>query len=185
MIGNTFFETERLVLRPFDGGDAPILAACNNDPMVRMSFFTHTPTSIDRQRERIATFYQPGSDFIPFVVEVREEGHPIGMTALHRVDLVSRAAVFSICFCDGSCRGKGYAREVTDAMLEYSFQILNLHRIQLHVWVDNTAAVRTYEKVGFKHEGRLRDAMKHNGVYCDFFVMGILEDEWRALHNGE
>ncbi|MCC5877651.1 MAG: GNAT family N-acetyltransferase [Candidatus Sumerlaeia bacterium] len=185
MIGDSFIETERLILRAVESSDAPILAACNNDPVVRASFFTHTPTSVERQRERVDTFYQPGSDFIPFIVEVREGRQPIGMTALHRVDLVSRAAIFSICFCDGSCRGKGYAKEVTNVMLEYSFEVLNLHRIQLHVWVGNTAAVRTYEKVGFKHEGRLREAMKHNGVYCDFFVMGILEEEWRALRSDD
>lgn len=185
MIGDSFLESERLIFRPVEREDAHLLAACNNDPEVRASFFTHTPTSVDRQRERIATLYQPGGDYLPLVVCLKEDRHPIGITALHRVDLVSGAAIFSICFCDGAARGKGYAAEVTNKMLEYSFEILNLHRVQLHVWVDNLAGVRTYERVGFKHEGRLRDAMKHNGVYCDFLVMGILEDEWRALRDGQ
>ena len=32
-----------------------------------------------------------------------------------------------------------------------------------------------------RHEGVLREAMRHDGQWCDFLVMGLLEDEWRAL----
>lgn len=183
MYGNTFLESERLIYRALEPSDAPLVAACNNDPVVRVSFFTHTPTSIEAQAHRIASYYQPGSDYIPLAICEKEDRNTIGVTALHRVDLVSGAAVYSICICDPDSRGKGYAREVTGTMLQYAFDVLNLHRLQLHVWEGNTAGVRAYEKCGFKKEGLLREAMKHNGVYCNFLVMGILEEEWRKMRD--
>jgi RimJ/RimL family protein N-acetyltransferase len=177
---NIFLETERLYLRPLETGDAALLAACNNDPAVRESFFTHTPTSVARQAERIARLYTPGDDYIPLAICLWEADRAIGVTALHRVDLVSGAAVFSICLADREEWGKGYAREATDAMIAYAFDILNLHRLQLHVWTGNEAALRTYKKAGFALEGTLREAMTHRGVRCDFHVMGLLSREWRA-----
>lgn len=178
-MNNPFLTGKRLYMRPLEPDDARVLAACNNDPEVRTTFFTHTPTSIYNESQRIAGFYKPGADYIPFAICLKDDSLAIGLTAFHRVDLVSRAAVFSICLCDSAARGKGYAGDATRLMLQYGFDILNLHRIQLHVWTGNERAVRLYKECGFTQEGILREAMKHDGEYCDFYVMGILEDEWR------
>ena len=176
---NAFLTGEHMYLRPVEPDDAPLLAACNNDPAVRVSFFTHTPTNVANQIKKVESFYQPGSDYIPLVVCPKEEVRGIGITALHRVDLVSRAAVFSVCICDSAQWHKGYGGESTRLMLKYAFDILNLHRVQLHVWSGNSAGIAAYERAGFVKEGTLREAMVHDGKYCDFHVMGILEDEWR------
>ena len=182
MIFPGFLRGERVVLRPLEVADAPVLAACNNDPDVRVSFFTHTPVSVGQCQERIRGLYGPGADYLPLAICVA--GDPqlaaIGVTALHRVDLVSRAAVFSICIADPEHRGRGHAGEATRLVMAWAFDVLNLHRIQLHTWVGNAAGMRTYEKVGFVREGVLRQAMRHNNEWCDFLVMGLLADEWRA-----
>jgi RimJ/RimL family protein N-acetyltransferase len=44
----------------------------------------------------------------------------------------------------------------------------------------NTRAIAIYENIGFRHEGRLRDAYRDGDRWCDSVVMGILEDEFRA-----
>ncbi len=65
-------------------------------------------------------------------------------------------------------------------MVDYGFLTLGLNRIQLQVWVDNIAGVKAYERAGFKREGMLRQAMFHDGKYCDFLVMSILREEYLA-----
>lgn len=177
---NPFLIGDRVYLRAVEPEDAPIVAACNNDPSVRVSFFTHTPLSVALSAKRIESYYQPGADYIPFVICLMELDEGAGITALHRVDLVSHAAVFSVCISKPEHWGKGYGGEATRLMLKYAFDILNMHRIQLHVWTGNTAGIRAYENAGFTREGCLREAMAHDGRYCDFLVMGMLESEWRA-----
>ena len=154
-----FLELDRLCLRAVEAKDAPLLAACNNDPDVRQTFCTHTPTNLLQQEKQIESLYSAGSDYIPFVIQVKETGVAVGVTALHRVDLVSGAAVFSICLCDTESWGQGYAREALNGMLGYAFDVLNLHRVQLPVWAGNEKAFKAYKAAGFKEEGLLREAM--------------------------
>lgn len=48
----------------------------------------------------------------------------------------------------------------------------------LDVLAFNAWAIRLYEKVGFRHEGRLRDALWWDGAPHDLLLMAILATEW-------
>ncbi len=177
-----FIKGNNIDLRPAEPDDAALFAACNNSAEARLSFFTHTPCSLHNEERRIAEFYRSGTDYIPLVIckkNLYEGG--LGVTAFHRLDYVSRAAIFSICIPETNNWGHGYGQEATRLMMEYGFEILNLNRIQLHVWEKNERAIRAYGKAGFQREGLLREAMYHNGEYCNFLVMGLLAREWRSL----
>jgi RimJ/RimL family protein N-acetyltransferase len=49
----------------------------------------------------------------------------------------------------------------------------------------NEKAIRFYEKVGFREEGRQRDGYYCGHAYHDFVMMSILEDEFRQLHRAK
>ena len=65
-------------------------------------------------------------------------------------------------------------------LLRHGFRTLNLNRVYLRVHADNKRAIRTYEKVGFVHEGKLRQAVYKNGKYKDVLLMSVLHDEWNV-----
>jgi RimJ/RimL family protein N-acetyltransferase len=65
-------------------------------------------------------------------------------------------------------------------LLRHGFGTLNLNRVYLRVYADNQYAIRTYEKVGFVHEGRLRQAVYKYGKYSDVLMMSVLREEWDA-----
>jgi RimJ/RimL family protein N-acetyltransferase len=49
------------------------------------------------------------------------------------------------------------------------------HRVSLQVVADNAGAIRAYERAGFVHEGRLKEAfLDDDGKYHDQLVMGII-----------
>jgi RimJ/RimL family protein N-acetyltransferase len=60
---------------------------------------------------------------------------------------------------------KGYGTEAVELMVKYGFEMLNMHRIWLRVFERNKRAIRTYEKVGFIHEGQLRESDYKEGKY--------------------
>lgn len=45
----------------------------------------------------------------------------------------------------------------------------------------NEAALRFYDKVGFRKEGIQKEGYFYNHQYYDFIMMSILEDDYRAL----
>ena len=74
--------------------------------------------------------------------------------------------------------GKGYGTDAMKVFLRYAFCEMNLHRVSLSVFDYNPRAVRSYEKAGFKLEGRGREMILRDGQHFDVIYMGILQHEW-------
>jgi RimJ/RimL family protein N-acetyltransferase len=55
-----------------------------------------------------------------------------------------------------------------------------MQRVSLNVFEYNPRAIRSYEKCGFKHEGRARQAMNRDGRRWDLIFMGCLREEWEG-----
>jgi diamine N-acetyltransferase len=102
---------------------------------------------------------------------------PVGLVSLTNIDTVHRHAEFHILIGPDSAKDRGVGTLATRAMLQHGFGDLNLHRIALTVLARNARAIRVYEKVGFRREGVLRDAVYKNGAYQDLIAMAILGDE--------
>jgi RimJ/RimL family protein N-acetyltransferase len=74
--------------------------------------------------------------------------------------------------------GRGYGTDVMKVILRYAFTEVNLKRVTLTVFEYNPRAIRSYEKAGFCHEGRMRQVLNKEGKRWDILVMGILRNEW-------
>jgi RimJ/RimL family protein N-acetyltransferase len=79
---------------------------------------------------------------------------------------------------------KGYGTDTMKVCLRYAFLELGLQRVSLGVFEYNPRAVRSYEKAGFKLEGRTRYDAHREGKRYDSLWMGILREEW-LQKNGE
>jgi len=79
--------------------------------------------------------------------------------------------------------GKGYGTEAMNLTLQYAFSELNLRRVTLGVFEYNQRAVHSYEKAGFRLEGRMRGMLQRQGRRYDLLFMGILQDEWKQLQS--
>ncbi len=77
--------------------------------------------------------------------------------------------------------GKGYGTDAMKIMLRFAFTEINLYRVTLTVFEYNPRAIRSYEKVGFQHEGRLRGALLKDGKRWDMLYMGILREDWMEM----
>jgi RimJ/RimL family protein N-acetyltransferase len=76
-------------------------------------------------------------------------------------------------------RNQGYGAEAISTILDYAFGDLDLNRVGLSVFEFNEDAISTYDKLGFREEGRLRQALKRDAVFHDAILMSVLESEWR------
>lgn len=72
---------------------------------------------------------------------------------------------------------KGYGTDAIKTLLGYAFGKLDLSRIYLKVYTDNNRAIRCYQKVGFKKEGKLTRRSKEE-AFREIFLMRILKTEY-------
>jgi len=172
-----FISGKKIYLRSYQPGDEVMIARLENHPDPRATLFYALPTTVEQQRQKMERLLaDPGA--IVLTICAKESGEAVGQTSLLRIDWIGRMAIFYIGIADKSNWSKGYGSEATQLMLEYAFDTLNLNRVQLHVAVENEAAVSVYKRCGFSIEGTLREAMYHRGRHCDFYVMGVLRREW-------
>ena len=177
---NPFLIGEKIFLRPVEPEDTKFLSWGENDPIVREALFLALPVSLTNEQEKIEQFIK-SQDAIVLIIVEKESNKPVGQTAFFRIDYISRAAIFYLAILDPAYWSKGLGTEATQLMVDYAFKTLNLNRIQLHVCAENMPAIKIYKRVGFIKEGVLRQAMFRNGNYVDFWVMGILRNDWLAL----
>lgn len=75
--------------------------------------------------------------------------------------------------------GKGYATEVSKALIKMGFEKMNLHKIEAGVAVGNDASVRVLEKSGMTREGLRRKILPIRGEWKDGLLYAIVEDDPR------
>ena len=105
----------------------------------------------------------------------------IGFIAFDGINWTDRDSYVAIGIGETDFWGRGYGSEAMRLMLRYGFTELNLHRVSLTVYEYNPRGIRSYEKCGFKHEGRIREFLLRDGRRSDMLHMGILRSEWESL----
>jgi putative acetyltransferase len=70
--------------------------------------------------------------------------------------------------------GRGIGTALLAAVVDVADNWLNLRRLELTVYVDNTSAIGLYKKFGFVIEGTRRDDAFRDGAFVDSYGMGRL-----------
>lgn len=113
-----------------------------------------------------------------FAIHRRGESTPVGVVSLISINEANASADLSIIIGPEEARGQGYGKEAITLILDYGFDRLGLRRVGLSVFEFNEPAISTYERLGFRKEGRLRRAVERNGILYDALLMSLLSSEW-------
>jgi RimJ/RimL family protein N-acetyltransferase len=114
----------------------------------------------------------------PFAIRLLDRPDLLGYIELDQILWTHQVGWVNISIGDRSYWGKGYGYEAMQLVLEFAFQELNLHRVQLTVFSYNTRAIALYEKLGFQREGVYREFLHRDGDRHDMYLYGLLRPEW-------
>ena len=173
---------KRVRLRSAERGDLKKFVEWINDPEVTAGLTLFLPMSSVDEEKWFDNAMQRPQEEKPLVIDMKDEAgwRLIGNSSFFDFDWVARSAEVGIMIGDKTVWSQGYGTEVMTLLLRHGFETLNLHRVYLRVYAENKRAIRTYEKTGFVHEGRMRQAVYKHGQYSDVLYMSVLSQEWNA-----
>lgn len=173
---------DRVALGPLRRDLAPLFERWMNDFATRrLSGFPEPaePWTADR----VAQFLERAavdSGRSWFLIDETATWRPVGHANLRDINHQHRTAEFGITIGDPSDRGTGYGTEATRLILDYAFTALGLHNVLLDTTEFNAAAIRAYQKAGFKEIGRRRQAHFMGGRLWDVVLMDCLAEEFTS-----
>ncbi len=170
---------QKVRLRAIERADLPTFVRWLNDPEVLHYLLMYMPMSLAEEEKWFEGQLQK-QDGRVFAIEAinGDQAVHIGNIGIHDVDWKNRVAEVGIVIGEKDYWGQGYGTDALKTLLRFAFQEMNLHRIQLRVHDYNARAIRCYEKCGFQHESRQRDALFRDGEYHDVLLMSILAEEF-------
>ena len=174
---------ERVRLRRIERADLPHLVEWLNDPEIRRHLAFVYPLSLTEEDDWYAATLKLEPAARPFAIEARvgasaaEEWTLLGSTGYHAIDWRQRSGEPGIFVGRKDVWGRGFGTDAFRALVRWGVDELNLNRIWVRVYEDNVRAIRCYEKIGFRLEGRLRQDRYEGGRYLDTLVMGLLRSE--------
>lgn len=172
-------QTERLLLRPLVESDAnQIYADWLNDLEVNQYLETrHRLQTIESCKTFISQCNADSCSHL-FGVFLKETGQHIGNTKIGFINNIYKRGQISLFIGEKQHWGKSYSSELVQAVTQYGFEVLGLHRIEAGCYEENLASLRVFLKAGYTVEGFQRDQVYLNGKYMGCFWLGALKHEY-------
>ncbi len=171
-----YLESERLVIRKFTLDDLEAVHEYTSNPMV----MKYIPEGVMTMKETNHFIRENlGCDAEKFAVRLKEGNLLIGHIAFFKYfgdHTYEIGWVFNPKYYN-----KGYATEAADAIIDYGFSKLKLHRIIATCQPENIPSYRIMEKVGMRREGYFKKCIPYGTEWWDEYYYAILGEEWALL----
>lgn len=175
-------ETRRLVLRCYEPSDAQLLAdsvAESTEHLKRFMPWAHAePEPFEAKVERVKRFrdrFDQQQDYI-YGIFNKDSTRQLGGTGLHTRIGDSQLEIGYWIHKDFI--NQGLATESTAALIRVAFEIILIHRIEIHCDPANFASAAIPRKLGFTHEGTLRAKTPFLDRWSDSMIWGLLDVEY-------
>lgn len=171
----------KIILTAFRDDDLKVLETWYNDISFLRNYdmISSFPMSLYELKPMLEDTKKSTDKFI-FAVRNNSSGELVGVTGFENILWNNGTATIYIGIGSTSNRGLGIGKEALNLTIEFGFEELNLHRIQLTVLSYNVPAIKLYEKIGFKKEGTYREFIHRDNKRYDMYLYGILRNEWES-----
>lgn len=178
--------TPRLMLRPVAEADLDDLLAVNGDPEVTRFLPYATWRGRDDAQAWLARLrtLEAAGRAQQLVLALREPARVVGSLLLFNHDAAS--ARLEIGYVLGRTHWRqGLMREALQAYGDHAFGAAGLRRLEAEVNPANEASCRLMRRLGFVHEGTLRQRWVAKGVAYDTLFFGCLDEDWAQRREAE
>ncbi|WP_107922965.1 GNAT family N-acetyltransferase [Lysinibacillus parviboronicapiens] len=167
-----FIKSPRLVIREFEPDDWQAVYAYTSD----MNVMKYIPEGVFSEKDAKNFVSENMEEAKNFPVILVEENILIGHMVFHQYfgeHTYEIGWVFNPDYYN-----KGYASEAAQALLNYGFKDMQLHRIIATCQPQNIASYKVMEKIGMRKEGYFKKCIPHGDDWWDEYYYAVLAQEW-------
>ena len=106
------------------------------------------------------------------------EGRFVGEITLSSIQRGPLQSAFVGYWIDQAVAGRGLMPESVVTVLQYAFETLRLHRVEINIIPRNAASRRVVEKLGLRFEGIAERYLEIDGAWEDHAHYAITAEEW-------
>jgi RimJ/RimL family protein N-acetyltransferase len=174
--GDLILENERVLLRPLNQQDFPLLQELTTESDQWIYF---TQDLSDPKEFIIWASGHFSGERIQLTVLDKSRGKIAGSTAFGNFSARDQRIEIGWTWLGKEFQGTGVNQEMKKLMLDYAFNILLVKRVEIKTDVLNLPARKALEKLGAKEEGILRShTLMTRGRRRDTIYYSFLEGEW-------
>lgn len=123
------------------------------------------------------------SSSLTLAIVLHQDDEHIGYVYLNQINHHKKSASSAILLGESKHWGKGLSTEAYQLLLQHSFDVLGLERVQANQLLSNTPSIGLHKKCGYKQEGVLRKAIFKDGIFRDLNVMSIIKEDYVDMKN--
>jgi len=169
--------SENLTLRALEPSDIDLLYQWENDTSVWHLSNTLAPFSRFALEQYVMNASEDifGSKQLRLMIDLVTEpkNRTIGCIDLFDFDPANMRAGVGIMIINDE-RGKGYASEALDLIIEYAFNRLKLHQLYSNVLIDNKASLELFKKKHFAIIGVKKEWIRINDSWTDEYLLQLI-----------
>lgn len=168
--------TERLILRKFTPETFQYIFENFEESEIKVLLGHKSDAEFQKEKSKFLKGYETyNRSLLFFQIVDKESMKIIGGCGFHNWYFDHKRAELGYAITNEDFKRLGIMSEALQAIIDYGFDVMDLHRIEALVGSQNTPSLRLMEKFGFTKEGILKEHYFINGIFEDSVVYGKLK----------
>ena len=109
---------------------------------------------------------------------IKDKDIPVGRIGIYKIDTQNKIGEIGYWLIE-EAQGRGIITSACKTLVDFCFQDLNLHRIEIKCGTENYKSQAVPMKLGFKKEGIIREGEWLHEKYIDLYLYSLLKSEYK------
>jgi [ribosomal protein S5]-alanine N-acetyltransferase len=168
-------ESDRLLLRQLSEHDVKEVFELRSNPETMKYIPRPLVTDYDGALAHIKMINDKieSNEAINWAVTVKGDPKLLGIVGHYRIQWHNFRSEIGYMFLP-ECHGQGIATEVIKLLIDYGFDVMQMHSLEAVIDPKNGASARVLEKNGFVKEAHLLENEYYNGRFLDTVIYSLL-----------
>ena len=174
--------TDRLILRRMTMKDAQDIFEYSRDPEVARHVLWTAQKHISEAKEYVRYMTKRYRDDLPssWGIIDKESGRLVGTIGYMAFSEENASVEIGYSLARWLWNG-GYMTEALSRVIEHTFDVMEINRIEAQHEITNPSSGRVMEKCGMRKEGVLRQRLYNKGAYVDVALYAIVKSDYDKM----